>query len=129
MKKFSILIALALMLVSVSVTFADLEFEDPALCVNGEWLVIDAAKSSAVKVTVPRGAHYGNQREGRCRTPAPAPVLPKSSVTERGNGHLMFVEINGRGASKPTVTASYAGVTFVKQNHGGMIKFKFQLDH
>ena len=128
MKKFSILIALALMLISVSVTFADLEFEDPALCVNGEWLVINAATSTAIKVTVPRGTHYGNQQEGRCKTPAPAPVLPKHAVTERGNGHTMFVEIDGRNASKPIVTVSYDDVTFTEQNRGGMMKFKFELD-
>lgn len=127
MKKFSIIFAAFLLFTTFGMAQAALEWEDPALCVEGQWLVIDAADPMAVKIALPQGTHYGDQAAGRCKTPAPAPLLPNSAVTVRGHGETMMVMIDGDGASSP-VTVSYGGKTYVRNNHGETMRFKFEID-
>lgn len=127
MKKYSLLIAVFMLFASFGMAQAALEWEDPALCVDGHWLVIDAAHPMAVKIVVPQGTHFGDQAAGRCKTPAPAPLLPNSVVNVRGHNEMMTVTIDGDGASSP-VTVSYDGKTYVRTNHGETMNFKFELD-
>ena len=126
MKKFSILSALVIALLSFGTAFAELEWEDPALCVNGKWLTIVAANPSAVKIVVPQGTAYGDQAAGRCTTPAPAPLVPVSAVTQKGGGHKFTVVVNGSQATS-TVVVSYGAQSETRVNHGGEMRFRFDL--
>ncbi len=128
MRKLSILFAVFLLVASFGMAHAELEWEDPVLCVAGQWLVVDAAHPQAVQVTVPQGTAYGDQAAGGCSTPAPlVPLLPNSAVTAKGGGSKMTVMVDGAEASSPVVV-SYGDVTQTHQNHGGKMKFKFDLD-
>ena len=59
MKKLSLLFAVFLVVASFGMAHAELEWEDPALCVAGKWLRVDAAPPSAIWVIVPEGTAYG----------------------------------------------------------------------
>jgi len=126
MKKAAVVIALVLALVAVVPAFADLEWADPTLCVNGEWLVVNAANSSSIQVQLPRSAAFGDQADGQCTTPASAPLLPASQVSVRGNGAVMMVVIDGANASQP-VTVSYGAQSHTRSNNGHDMHFGFQL--
>jgi hypothetical protein len=128
MKWLTAVFGLLLALVSVAPAFADLEWADPALCVNGKWLLIDAAATSAIQVRVPQDAAYGDQAAGHCRTAAPAPLLPLSSVKAKGHGDTMTVVVDGSDAS-PVVTVSYGMRSETRRNHGREMRFEFQLGH
>lgn len=127
MKKFSIVFAAILLVVSAGMAQAALEWEDPALCIEGQWLVIDAAHISAIKVVVPEGTHYGSQAAGGCTTPAPAPLLPLTVVNGRGHGDNLTVNIDGASAS-PVVKVRYGADQKSRVNHGEEMKFKFRMD-
>jgi hypothetical protein len=101
---------------SLSVVSAGEDWSDPVLCVAGQWLVVDAAKDSAVHIVIPDNTPYGN--EGKCKTPAPGPLFVKDVVKEIGRGHTILVTVNGRQASTPTVTVSYGKVSTTKRNNG-----------
>jgi hypothetical protein len=126
MKKLALLSALVGLLISYGAVFAELEWADPALCVNGKWLLIDSANASAIDVLVPKGAAYGDQVAGRCHTPAPAPLLPLDRVRAKG-GHDdgVRVRIDGRNAS-PMVTVKYGDASHTESNHGQMMWFNFR---
>jgi hypothetical protein len=128
MKRLAGVFALVLVLVAVVPAFADLEWADPTLCVNGQWLVINAANSTSINVQLPRSAAYGDQAAGQCTTPASAPLLPASQVTERGNGAVMMVVVDGANASQP-VTVSYGAQSYTRSNNGHDMHFGFQLGH
>ncbi|MBI5301895.1 MAG: hypothetical protein HY868_07145 [Chloroflexi bacterium] len=125
------LFALTLVVMLLSLTFATVgageAWDDPKLCVNGEWLLVIAAKPSAVKVYVPDDARYGNQRQGGCKTPGPnVPLI--TNVVERGDHNWMLVVVDGKLASTPTVTANYGRVSEVRRNNGkGSLNFLFRL--
>ncbi len=125
MKKLALLLALLLALASFAPVFAELEWGDPALCVAGKWLVVDAAAPSAVELTVPEGTVYGDQVAGGCSTPAATAVLPLSVVTEKGGGHKLTVRVDGSSAS-PMVTVTYGSESQTQLNDGGTLKFKFK---
>jgi len=113
--------ALTLMVMLLSMTFASVgaaeEWDDPKLCVNGEWLLVIAAKPSAVKVYVPEDARYGDQRQGGCKTPGPnVPLI--TNVVKRGERNFMLVLVDGKFATTPTVTASYGRISEVRRNNG-----------
>ncbi len=119
MKK--LIFALTLTVMLLSMTFAavgaGVEWDDPKLCVNGEWLLVIAAKPSAIKVYVPEDARYGDQRQGGCKTPGPnVPVI--TNVVKRGERDAMLVLVDGKFATTPTVEASYKGVKQVRPNNG-----------
>jgi hypothetical protein len=126
MKWLTALFAVVLTLVAVVPAFADLEWADPALCVNGKWLMVDAANNSAIEVQLPRDAAYGDQAAGHCATPAPAPLLPMSQVKVRGNDHAMLVVVDGAQAS-PRLTVSYGRQSETRRNRGNDMHFEFQL--
>jgi hypothetical protein len=127
MKKLIFVFALVAVLLSLSlpVVLAGMDFEDPALCVEGKWLLVDAAHPGAIKVTVPEDARYGNQQQGGCTTPGPdVPLI--QVVKERGERHVMRVWVDGKQASTPQVTVSYGDAVHVKPNNGkGALNFWF----
>jgi hypothetical protein len=126
MKLLTGVFALVLVFVAVVPAFADLEWADPALCVNGQWLMVDAAANSSIQVQLPHSASFGDQAAGQCTTPAPAPLLPTSQVTVRGNGAVMMVVVDGANAS-PSVTVSYGAQAGTHSNNGHDMHFGFQL--
>ena len=127
MKKLTVVLPLALLLVALTVGIAAAGFgyEDPALCVAGHWLVVDAAQVSAVHVFLPEDTPYGDQAAGGCTTPGPnVPIL--QIVREKGRHGQMLIMVDGKFASTPTVTASYNGATKVDRNRGrGVLVFNF----
>ena len=125
MKKLAFLMAAAFAFCAIAPAFAQLEWEDPALCVNGKWLLIDSATMRAIEVVVPKGAAYGDQAAGGCATHAPASLLPLSQVKERGHDDGVRVWIDGREAS-PKVTVSYGDQSRTERNHGGVLYFRFK---
>ena len=126
MKKLAGVFAIVLVLVAVVPAFADLEWADPTLCVNGQWLMVNAADPSSIQVQLPRSAAYGDQAAGQCTTPAAAPLLPSSQVTVRGNGAVMMVVVDGANASQP-VTVGYGAQSYTRSNNGHDMHFGFQL--
>jgi hypothetical protein len=127
MKKtlFVLLMVVALLAWTLPVALAGQADQDPKLCVEGKWLLVDAAPPSAVKVFVPEDTRYGNQQQGGCRTPGPnVPMI--TVVVERGEHHLMRVQVDGSAASRPTVKATYGNVVRVERNNGrGNVNFLF----
>ena len=127
MKKtvFMLLMVVALLAWILPSALAGQAADDPKLCVEGKWLVLVAAPPSAVKVVVPEDTRYGNQQQGGCRTPGPdVPLM--TVVIERGEHHLMHVQVDGRYASTPTVRASYGDAVRVERNNGrGKVNFLF----
>ncbi len=126
MKKMFFAIPLVIVLLSLTIAWvgAGMDLDDPKLCVEGKWLLVDAALPSGVRVTVPEEAVYGNQRQGRCKTPGPdVPLI--TAVKERGEHHRMVVFVDGKQATTPTVTVSYGQETQVKKNTKGMMVFTF----
>ncbi len=125
---FSFFLLMALMVISFGKASARLDFMDPALCVAGQWLVINGADESAVEVRVPEGTLYGDA--GACTDPAPAPPFVNNVVTEKGGGHKMTVTLTDASkASQPSVTVTYGSASKTQDNDGkGQMKFKFSLD-
>jgi hypothetical protein len=122
---FMLLTVVALLAWTLPVALAGQAADDPKLCVEGKWLVVVAAPPSAVKVFVPEDTHYGNQQQGGCRTPGPN-VPPITAVVERGEHHVMSVQVDGKFASRPTVKATYGDAVRVQPNDGrGNVNFLF----
>jgi hypothetical protein len=120
MKKLVFVTMLVVLLFSLGLTIvsASGDGDDPALCVAGQWLVVNGAKEAGVRVIVPRDTPAGNQQQGGCKTPAPAPLFVKDVVHEIGHGNTMLVYINGKLASTPSVTVSYGAVSKTLPNKG-----------
>jgi len=117
-------LVVALMTLVIPVVSASWDYDDPALCVNGQWLMVDAALPSGIQVVVPEGAHFGNRAAGHCATPAPA----KGAITKVRAGvadHLMTVWVDGSVASTPTITVSYGNAVRTRPNTGKMMLFVF----
>lgn len=129
MKKMLVILPLAMLLLTLTIGIAGAgySYADPALCVAGKWLVVNAASPAAVMVSVPEDTPYGNQKAGGCKTPLPnVPLI--NIVRERGEGHNMHVMVDGKGASTPTVNVSYGDTLFTKANNGkGMLNFDFKV--
>jgi hypothetical protein len=129
MKKLGVVLPLTLLLLmgTIGIAAARYGYEDPALCVAGKWLVVDAAQNSAVKVFLPEDTPYGDQVAGGCTTPGPdVPIL--QTVRERGRHGAMQVLVDGKSATTPTLTVSYGDVSKVAPNRGkGMLVFVFAL--
>jgi hypothetical protein len=128
MKKlvFAFVLVTALISLSLSFAVAAMDFEDPALCVNGKWLLVDAAHPSAIQVFVPDDARYGDQQTGGCKTPAPANQFI-TVVKETNAEHLMRVWVDGSQASTPTITVSYGEAVQTKKNTGKGMTFTFMV--
>jgi hypothetical protein len=130
MKKrvFATMLAVMLLSLSFAVVGAGFDFEDPKLCVNGEWLLVIAAHPSGVKVTLPPNAKAGDQKAGGCKTPGPAVPLI-TNVVKRGERGLMVVQVDGKLATTPVVKASYDGARRVQRNDGKQtLTFVFRLN-
>jgi hypothetical protein len=129
MKKGLVVLPLAVLLLAltIGVASAGYAYEDPALCVNGQWLLVDAAHPSAVTVFLPENTVYGDQVAGGCATPGPsAPLL--TVVKERGEGHSMLVRVEGKNASTPTINVTYGARSVTKDNNGKQVlNFTFAL--
>ena len=115
-------LAVALLMFAIPIVSAGMDFDDPALCVNGTWLLVDAAAPSAIQVRVPDDARYGDQRAGRCRTQQPAPHLI-TNVKEGNAEHLMMVWVDGSKASTPNITVTYGNDVQTKKNNGKVVVF------
>ena len=129
MKKMFLVLPLAVLLLTltIGVAAARYDYEDPALCVAGKWLLVDAASPAGVTVYVPEDTAYGNQKAGGCTTAGPDVPLVRI-VKERGGGHTMRVQVDGKLASVPVIVASYGKETQTKDNRGrGTYEFKFDL--
>jgi hypothetical protein len=129
MKKLIVILPLALVLLSLTIGIAGAGYgyADPALCVAGKWLVVNAAKDSAVTVFVPEDSKYGNQIQGGCTTPGPnVPII--QTVKEKGEHRLMVVQIDGKNASTPSVSVTYGNRPKVQNNNGrGKLNFLFMI--
>ncbi len=104
-------------------------YEDPAICVEGQWLVIDAAAHQGVTIYVPEGTAYGDQEEGGCATDTTATVFKGMGgiIKSRGTGSKMLVMIEGKFAT-PTVTVTYGDQEpQILENTGGMLWADFEL--
>ncbi len=129
MKKLLFVIPLAVVLLSLTIMFvgAGMGYEDPKLCVNGNWLLVDAAAPSAIQVYVPEGTRYGDQKAGGCKTPGLNVPLITKVVKERGEGNAMQVVVDSKQASTPIVKAMYSNDTQSKKNNGKTLTFTFRL--
>lgn len=131
MKKMLVVLPLAvfLLMLTIGITGAAYDYEDPALCVAGKWLLVNAAHPAAVAVFVPEDTPYGDQQAGGCKTPGPNFPQPKV-VKERGEGNVMHVVVDGKDASTPTVQVLYGDKTVTKANNGkGTLNFQFAVPH
>ena len=129
MKKMLFVLPLALLLVTLTmgVAAARYDYEDPALCVAGQWLLVDAATPAGVTVFVPDGTAYGDQTAGGCKTAGPDVPLVQV-VKERGGGHTMRIQVDGKQASTPVITVLYGKESQTQNNKGrGTSEFKFDL--
>ena len=123
-------VAVLLALTLTSVAAACPGGDDPTICVNGQWLTIDAASQNGISVRVPADARYGNQQQGGCQAPQPSgiPLLSSKVVKETGGGHQVKVQLDGKLASEPKVTVSYGSVSQTKSNNGKQtLNFNFDL--
>ena len=127
MKKLLVVLplVLALVVLALPIVNAAMDDEDPKLCVEGKWLLVIAAKPSAIQVTVPEDVRFGDQQAGGCATPGPdVPLI--TAVRERGEHHWIRVKVDGKHASQPTVTASYGNRVQTRRNNGhGNLNFLF----
>ncbi len=127
MKKLIVIAALVLLLfiVTLGSALAEMQMEDPALCVAGQWLTVQYAKpASAVTVSLPAGVSYG--KNGGCYAPQPAgsKLIKKVSVqpaTALSGASSMLVKLDGGKASTPTVTAAWNGQVRSVQNDGSSV--------
>ena len=128
MKKMLFVTALAVFLftLAIPIVSAGMGYEDPTLCVNGKWLLVDAAVPSAIQVIVPDNAHYGNQKAGQCKTPPPVKQMI-TNVKEGNAEHLMLVAVDGAKASTPNITVTYGQDVQTKKNTGKLIMFTVQV--
>lgn len=129
MKKMLVVLPLAVLLLTLTIGIAGAAYgyEDPALCVAGKWLMVDAASPSAVTVFVPEDTRYGDQKAGGCKV-ARSSVPLIQIVKERGEGQNMRVQIDGKNASTPQVHVTYGDEVLTKSNKGkGTLDFKFEL--
>jgi hypothetical protein len=126
MKKLVLMSALVLLLpvLTLGSAFADMEMEDPVLCVAGEWLTVDAvANQSAVTVILPAGTPYGET--AGCSYNEANRIL--NVAVRQGNSPVMHVEVSGDQAT-PVVTAAYDGKSFHKANNRKrVLVFQFNL--
>ncbi len=128
MKKLVLLSALFLLLfvLTLGTAFADMQMEDPVLCVAGQWLTVDAVAvghQDAVTVILPANTPYGDST-GCSANPA---ARIENVAVRQSNSPIMQVEVNGEYAT-PVVTTSYDGKTFHKANNGKrVLNFQFNL--
>ncbi len=127
MKKLVLMSALFLLLflLTLGSAFADFQMEDPVLCVEGQWLTVDAVAvghEDAVTVWLPAGTTYG---DSGCSSNN-APRIDNVAVRQ-SNSPVMQVEVNGAYATD-VVTTSYGDKSFHKANNGKrVLNFQFNL--
>lgn len=130
MKKMCLALSLAVLLLTLTIgaAAARYDYEDPVLCVAGQWLMVDAAAQPAgITAFVPDGTAYGNPQAGGCASAGPSAPLVQV-VKERGGGHTLRVQVNGKLASTPQVVVSYGSQASTKDNNGkGTLNFQFDL--
>jgi hypothetical protein len=58
MKRLLVMLPLAVLLLALTLSWvgAGMDDDDPKLCVEGKWLVVNAASPAAVRVTLPEDA-------------------------------------------------------------------------
>ncbi len=128
MKKLVLISAVVLLLfvLTLGSAFADMEMEDPVLCVAGQWLAVRDAAPAGVTVILPAGTLYGSA--GGCTEPQPVGQLVTNAVVRQGNSPVMRVEVSGDQAT-PTVEVTYGATTFSKPNNlKRLLVFQFNLN-
>ncbi|MCI0475019.1 MAG: hypothetical protein L0Y55_02120 [Anaerolineales bacterium] len=129
MKKWLVVLPLAILLMALTISWAGagMDYEDPKLCVEGKWLLVNAAHPSGVKVFLPEGTRYGNAAQGGCATPGPdVPMI--QVVVVRGEHHWMRVQVDGAQATRPVVRTSYGTFTETRFNNGrNTLNFLFRV--
>lgn len=124
MKKLVLISAVFLFLLVLTLGNAlAMDMEDPVLCVDGQWLTVDAVSDqTAVTVILPAGTTYP---DGTCGS-TQADIIENVAVRQ-GKSPVMRVEVNGEDATS-VVTASYGGKTFQQANNGKrVLVFQFNL--
>ncbi len=124
----AVLIAALLLLVLVltlGTALAEMEMEDPVLCVAGQWLTVRDADPVAVTVILPAGTLYGEA--GACTAEKPEGDLIANAAVRQGNSPLMRVEVSGVKATQP-VEVTYGDKQYTKPNNGKhVLVFQFNL--
>ncbi len=119
MKKmaFTSLLVVLLLSLTIGVVGAAMDMEDPALCVSGEWLLINAAQPSAVQVVLPEGTAYGPSAGCKMPPPNSALVLDSRVVLRLGHAEKMMVVVDGKQAT-PSVNVTYGAQSRTVKNNG-----------
>ncbi len=120
----SLLVVLLLSLSLVVVTAGEI-WDDPVLCVAGQWLTVDAGAQPAVTVSLPDGTPFD---EGAgCTLPPPDNTFITSVEIRPGNSPVMVVRVDGNSASQPDVVVTYGEDVKVKHNNNQPLTFTFNL--
>ncbi len=126
---FASLLVILMVALGASIVSAGESWEDPAVCINSHWLIVNAAAGTGVQVTIPVGAVYEPGSKTSCGK-LPSGVLStydSGVVVVRGNSNQMQVKVNGAYAT-PQVTVSYNGRSQTQVNDGTKtLVFKFGL--
>ncbi len=126
---FASLLAVLVLALGVNILFAGESWEDPALCVNSHWLIINAAAGSGVQVTLPQGTSYELGIKTSCgKLPSGVTsTYDAGVVVVRGNSDQITVKVDGAYAS-PEVIISYGGASVRLENNGTQtLVFQFGL--
>ncbi len=99
-------------------------WDDPVLCVAGQWLTVDAGAQPAVTVYLPEGTPYGDH--GGCTLPPPDNTFV-TDVHTRNGGPVMAIKVDGESASQPHVVVTYGDDVQVKNNNHQPLTFTFNL--
>ncbi len=123
-----IVLASLFVVLLLSLTFAFVSageiWDDPVLCVAGQWLTVDAGAQPAVTGYLPEGTPYGPQ--GGCTVPPPDDTFV-TEVKTRAGGRVMVITVDGESASQPHVVVTYGEDIKVKNNNHQPLTFSFNL--
>ena len=115
--RFVLAFVLLLLSLTIGIVGAAMDMEDPALCVSGEWLLVNAAQPTAVHVVLPEGTVYGPNAGCKMPPPNSAVVLDSSVVQRLGHAEKMMVFVDGKQAT-PSVDVTYGTQSKTMKNNG-----------
>lgn len=124
----SLLVVLSAAL-GISHVSAGESWEDPALCVNSQWLVVNAAAGTGVQVTLPQGTVYETGSKTSCgKLPSGVNLTFDSGVVVvRGSASQITVKVDGAYAT-PQLTVNYGSASQTQANNGTQsLVFQFEL--
>ncbi len=121
MKKGLFAISLVALLLSLTLgsAMAGFGMEDPALCVAGQWLIVNAANEGGVRISIPDGVPYGFSNDSGCGDlPDGLNAFTGDVLKTRSGGKIALVHISGKQASTPSVSVDYGNFHAEKSNNG-----------